>query len=183
MGTGEDRYRRFLEGDEKAFDDVVIMYRPGLIRFVDSYVHDIYTSEDIAIDCFAYLLVHPKRYNFKTPLKSYLYVLGRSRALDHLRKIKRRGEISHEEAESELTDFEEISDKVINTEQKKALRRALDTLPEEMRQAVSLFYFDELSYNDIALILKKKPKQIDNLLYRAREKLRTALSVEGGGVI
>ena len=72
---------------------------------------------------------------------------------------------------------------MINTEQKKALRRALDTLPEEMRQAVSLFYFDELSYNDIALILKKKPKQIDNLLYRAREKLRTALSVEGGGVI
>ena len=104
MDAGESSYRRYLDGDKAAFASVVEQYRAGLIRFVNSYVHNVHTAEDIAIDCFAYLLVHPRRYRFTSPLKSYLYVLGRSRAIDWLRRAKRAETVPLESAENELSD-------------------------------------------------------------------------------
>jgi len=180
METAENCYRRFLEGDERAFDVLVDTYRPGLIYFINSYVHEIHTAEDIAIDCFVYLITHPGRYNFKTPLKTYLYVLGRSRALDWLRRQKRLKAVTEEEAESGFPETDAVFSDYIDTQLKKELHTAIRELPEDMKNAVILFYFDSLSYSEIAKILHKKPKQIDNMLFRAREKLKSMLKDEGG---
>lgn len=58
MDRGASNYRRFLDGDESAFDDIVNEYRMGLIMFINRYVHDIEASEDIAIDVFMHLFIH-----------------------------------------------------------------------------------------------------------------------------
>ena len=88
MDNGASSYRRFLDGDESAFDDIMKELFCGLIFFIDRYVHDFHVAEDIAMDVFSDLLVHRRRYNFKVTLKTYLYMLGRSRALDYLRRHK-----------------------------------------------------------------------------------------------
>ena len=56
------------------------------------------------------------------------------------------------------------------------MSRALADLPADMRSAVHLVYFEELSYEEAAKIMKKSKKQLDNLLYRARAHLREELS-------
>ena len=86
MDNGAGSYRRFLEGDESAFDDLMKELFRGLVFFIDRYVRDVHAAEDIAIDVFSDLVVHPHRYNFKVSLKTYLYMLGRSRALDYLKR-------------------------------------------------------------------------------------------------
>jgi RNA polymerase sigma-70 factor (ECF subfamily) len=48
-----------------------------------------------------------------------------------------------------------------------------------MQIAMHLVYIEELSYKEAAKILKKSPKQVDNLLTRAKSTLRTTLSKEG----
>lgn len=48
-----------------------------------------------------------------------------------------------------------------------------------MRTAVYLVYIDGMSYGETAKIMKKNTKQIDNLLYRAKAELRSALGKEG----
>ena len=85
MDNGASSYRRFLDGDESAFREIMEEYHHGLVFFIHGYVQDIHTAEDIAIDVFSDLIVHKHRYNFKIALKSYLYMLGRSRALDHIK--------------------------------------------------------------------------------------------------
>ncbi len=60
----------------------------GLVFFINGFVHDPHTAEDIAIDAFSDLVVHRHRYNFRVSLKTYLYMVGRSRALDYLRRRK-----------------------------------------------------------------------------------------------
>lgn len=99
MDNGESSYRRFLEGDKSAFDEILRLYLDSLVFFVDRYVRDVYTAEDIAVDVFTYVLMHPHRYNFKASLKSYLFMLGRSRAIDHLRhrNILQQVELSENE--------------------------------------------------------------------------------------
>ena len=86
MDNGASSYRRFLDGDEAAFIPIMETYRDGLIFFIDRYVHDHHAAEDISMDCFVELLVHRHRYNFQVSLKTYLYMLGRSRALSYLRR-------------------------------------------------------------------------------------------------
>ena len=64
-------------------------------------------------------------------------------------------------------------------EEKRLLNAALARLPEEMRAAVHLVYFEGLSYEEAAKVLKKDKKRIDNLLYRAKGILREQLGKEG----
>ncbi len=59
------------------------------------------------------------------------------------------------------------------------VNQALEQLPEEMRLVIHLVYFEELSYEETAKIMKKNKKQVDNLLYRAKQALRPILGREG----
>lgn len=85
MDHGASSYRRYLDGDESAFDEIVKELFDPLVFFIDQYVRDVYAAEDIAIDVFADVVAHPKRYNFKVTLKTYLFMLGKSRALNYIK--------------------------------------------------------------------------------------------------
>ncbi len=182
MDNGASSYRRFLDGDKEAFNEIITEYRDGLTFFIDRYVNDIWAAEDIAIDVFTELIVYKHRYNFKVKLKTYLYMMGRSRALDYL---KRRKKITF----TELTEGEEIAsrelleDAILADERKKVLHQAMTQLSKEMQEVLHLIYFEELSYEEAAKVMKKNKKQIDNLLYRSKEKLRTILGKEGEPLI
>lgn len=65
MGNGASSYRRFLDGDESAFNEIMEELFRSLVFFINGYVHDIHAAEDIAIDAFSDLVVHRHRYNFK----------------------------------------------------------------------------------------------------------------------
>ena len=78
--SGEDKYRLFLGGDENAFEGIMREYFDGLIFFINRYVNDPHTAEDIAIDVFAYIAENRRKYNFKVSLKTYIYMIGKSRA-------------------------------------------------------------------------------------------------------
>jgi len=179
MDNGASSYRRFLEGDESAFDDVIKELYSGLVFFIEGYVHDIHAAEDIAMDAFADLIVHRHRYNFKVSLKTYLYTIGRSRALDSIRRKKLVSLVGIEEAEA-LPSVEDIpEDSLVADERKKAVHSAISRLPKDMRAAVHLVYFEGMTYSDAAKILKKTPKQVDNLLFRAKKELRVILGKAG----
>ena len=179
MDNGAGSYRRFLAGDESAFDDIIKDYRNPLTSFIFRYVRNAEAAEDITIDVFTYLIIHPHRYNFKTGLKTYLFMLGRSRALDylkHARKIEFTDISEHAELMSADAGPEE---RLVSDEKRNAVRRAVQALPEQMCTAVFLVYFENMSYADAARIMKKSRKQIDNLLYRAKSELRSVLGEDG----
>ena len=156
MDNGASSYRRFLDGDESAFEEIMTEYRDGLTFFINRYVGNTDEAEDIAIDVFTYVLMYKNRYNFKTSLKTYLYMLGRSRALDLLRKRKRTENTDAKAADGIAPSPEES---VFESERKRVVREAVDTLPKDMREAVYLVYFDGLSYEETAKVMKKTKKQ------------------------
>ena len=173
MDNGASSYRRFLDGDADAFDEIMQAYFDSLVFFIDRYVHDTAAAEDIAIDVFAELIVHKHRYNFKASLKTYLFMLGRSRALNLLRhrKVIEVVELS----EAAAADAAALEEQILQDERRRAINNAMSALPEDMRTAVHLVYFEELSYTEAAKVMKCSKKRVDNLLYRAKNALRTTL--------
>ncbi len=179
MDNSTELYRRFLEGDDRAFDEILKHCRDGLTFFINRFVHDAAAAEDIAIDTFMELLVHPHRYTFKTSLKTYLYMIGRSRALDYIRRRNRIAFVELADAAGKTADDVLLEEAVIADETKRIVNAALEKLPETMQTAVHLVYFEGMSYEEAAKVMKKSRKQVDNLLYRAKAAMRAALGEEG----
>ncbi len=182
MDNGASSYRRFLDGDEASFDDIMKEYFYGLVFFINRYVQDVHAAEDIAVDAFSDLIVNKHRYNFKVTLKTYLYMLGRSRALDYIRHRKAIDftELSDANAIADINSLEEL---VITEERKRIIHKAIAELPKDMGIAVHLIYFEDMSYADAARVMKKTGKQVDNLLYRAKKELRTILGEDGEALL
>ena len=178
MDNGASSYRRFLDGDEAAFDLIMQQLFPPLVFFIDRYVQDHHAAQDLAMDVFSDLIVHKHRYNFKTGLKTYLFMLGRSRALDYLRHKKVITFVPLEAAGG-ISLGQSLEEEIIADQRKKAVHQALMKLPEEQRSAIHLVYFEELSYDEAAKVLRKNRKQVDNLLYRAKKALCDILGKDG----
>ena len=179
MDNGASSYRRFLDGDESAFTELMKELFRGLVFFINGFVHDTHAAEDIAIDTFSDLVVHRHRYNFKVSLKTYLYMVGRSRALDYIKHRKVIDFVELSEAQHLPDDGKSLDEMVLADERKLAVHKALARLSQDMRVAVHLIYFEEMTYEEAAKVMKKNRKQVDNLLYRAKKELRTILGEEG----
>ena len=179
MDNGAGSYRRFLNGDESAFDDIMKELFDNLVFFINRYVHDIHAAEDIAIDTFADLVVNKSRYNFKVTLKTYVFMLGRSRALNYIKHKKVIDFVDLSSAENETSELETLEKTIVNNERKRVINNALSALNNDMRAVIHLIYFEDLSYEQAARVMKKTKKQIDNLLYRAKGELRIILGKDG----
>ena len=155
----------------------------NLLFFINRYVNDVHTAEDIAIDVFSDLIVNRHRYNFKVSLKTYLFMIGRSRALNY---IKHRNIIkftSLSDNENEMPEAGGLEEAILRNERNIVVNNALEKLPEDMKVAVHLIYFEELTYEEAAKVMKKNKKQVDNLLYRAKKELRIILGEDGESLL
>ena len=179
MDNGASSYRRFLDGDESAFDEIMKEYFDNLVFFIDRFVHDIHAAEDIAIDAFSDLVVNKHRYNFKVTLKTYLFMLGRSRALNYIKHRKVIDFVELSEADNTPSEQETLEEIVLADERKRIVNNALNSLPDDMRVVIHLVYFEDLTYDEAAKVMKKNRKQVDNLLYRAKKELRIILGKDG----
>lgn len=142
------------------------------------YVRDVSTAEDVVIDTFLELLMHRSRYNFKTSLKTYLYTIARNKSLNVLKR-KSRTDVALDSVGDNIADLHTIDSHMIDSERKRVISEALAKLPEEMRSCIILVYFEDMTYEETAKIMKKSRKQIDNLLYRAKASLKNIIGEAG----
>lgn len=179
LDAASEAYRRYLDGDSSQFDYILDTYRENLIFYVNRYVHNLQDAEDIAMDAFADLIIHPKRYRFKSSLKTYLFSIGAHKAIDFIRKHKRNAVYDTDAMARMASEEAALTDALVKDESRRALLSAIDGLSEDYKNAVYLVYFEEMSYAEAGRVLGKSEKQISNLCYRAKGVLRKRLE-EGG---
>ncbi len=179
MDSGVSSYRRFLDGDDKGIVEIVRDYKDGLILFLNGYVRNIHTAEELAEDTFFRIMIKKPRFSERSSFKSWLYGIGRNVAVDHIRKSRKSAAISAEDAENYLSDEYDLERSYIKEEQRISVHRALKKLPQDYRQIIWLVFFEGLSNEESAAVMKKNSRQIRNLLYRAKLSLKSELEKEG----
>lgn len=173
----EDRvlYRRFLNGDEKSFDMIIYKYMEKLTYFAYGIVKRIDVAEDIAQDVFVYILMNKNTYNPEFSLKSYLYTIARSRAINYLKREKK---ISYLVDESYLFSEKDVEDVVFNNEENIMLKKSIDLLPEKQKRIIYLVDIEELSYREICEMLNMSLPQVKSLIHRSRKNLKKIMIKE-----
>ena len=104
VDNGASSYRRFLNGDDSGFVELVRDYKDGLIFYLDSFTRNIHIAEELMQETFAKLAIKRPRYTGKASFKTWLYTIARNVALDELRKLKKVNTTALEEVENYLPD-------------------------------------------------------------------------------
>lgn len=177
--NGSKFYLRYLEGDDEGIADIVRAYKDGLIFFINGYVKNIYIAEEITEDVFFCLMVKKPSFKPKYSFKTWLYSIGRNMAVDYIRKKSRSREIADTERLTVEADEISLADRVIRNEDKIALYRALSKLPERYEQVLKLTFLQGFTNEQAGKIMNKTKRQIEMLVYRAKQALKKQLEKDG----
>lgn len=177
--NGSKFYLRYLEGDDEGIADIVRAYKDGLIFFINGYVKNIYTAEEITEDVFFCLMVKKPSFKPKYSFKTWLYSIGRNMAIDYIRKRSRSKEVSDLEQITAEADEINLADKVIKNEDKAALYKALSKLPDQYGQVLKLTFLQGFTNEQAGKIMHRTKRQIEMLIYRAKQSLKKQLEKDG----
>lgn len=178
--SDQELYLAFLKSNNEAFNTLVKKYRKSLIAFIIKYVKNIEIAEDLAQDTFVYMLINKKEYDFKYTFKTYLYTIAKSRAINYLKKEKRK--IIFDESymlDNDIEFYEENLDAtLIKKENYEILYKNLKRLKQDYKLAIYLADFQGFKYKEISRILNKTLPQTKMLIHRARKALEKSLKKE-----
>lgn len=184
--SDEELLKLFRAGNASAFDALVHRYEGELFGYLNRYLR----NRELAEDTFqtTFMTVYQKAETFEEGkrFKPWLYAIATNQAIDASRKRKRRQTISLENewdsGESSakagslrdvLESNNEKPDSLIMMDEKKVqVRKAIDTLPENLRQVLLLAYFHEFKYQDISEVLEIPLGTVKSRLHAALEKFQ-----------
>ena len=178
MDNGASSYRRFLDGDDQGLAEIVRDYSDGLTLYLTGIVNDYAVAEELMEETLYKIITKRPQYHPTHTFKAWLYAIGRHTALDYLRRCERT-ELPLEGRDCAAGAGYDPEELCLADERKETLRRALTGLHSEYRQVLWLLYFEELSHTEAAAVMKKSPRQMKNLVYRAKIALRSELEKEG----
>lgn len=179
MDNAASNYRRFLNGDDEGLTLIIKDYKDGLMLYLNRYVNDIYVAEELMEETFFKLAVKKPKFNEKSSFKTWLYTIGRNVAIDYIRHNSKFSIDSIEKVENYLKEETDLENLFIKNEKKIIIHKVLSNLKPEYSQVLWLCYFEEFSNDEIAQIMGKSKRQIENLEYRAKHSLKSSLYKEG----
>ena len=179
MDNGASSYRRFLNGDDEGLTLIIKEYKDGLILYLNSYVNNIYIAEEIMEETFFKLAVKKPKFSEKSSFKTWLYTIGRNVAIDYIRHNSKFSMSPIDDMENYLKDETSLENLYIKSERKIIVHKAMSNLKPEYHQVLWLIYFEDFSNEETAKTIGKSKRQIENLLFRAKQSLKSILDKEG----
>ena len=179
MDNGASSYRRFLDGDDAGIVEIVRDYKDGLILYLNGYVGNIFIAEELAEDTFFRLITKKPRYWGKSTFRSWLYAIGRNVAVDYIRHNSKMIHTPIEDMENYLSEEQSLEQSYIKEERKIMVHKALSELATDYKAVLWLVFFEGFSNKEAAVALKKNDRQMKNILYRAKQSLKSKLEMEG----
>lgn len=168
-------WERFKAGSETALTYVYRNYSHQLFNYGIQFTNDRGLLKDCVQDLFEELIRRREKLSSTTSIKFYLMKAFRNRLVKALRKDKRRKEgekISSEEG-FQVTVSAEV--RLINGQldeaTKKLIEQKLNQLPPLQREALILYFYEGLKYQQIAEMLGIRTKSARELVYRATRSL------------
>ncbi|MCM2252138.1 MAG: RNA polymerase sigma factor RpoE [Ramlibacter sp.] len=174
---------RTVAGDQKAYELLVLKYQRRIERLIGRMVRDTDLVEDIAQETFIRAYRALSQFRGEAQFYTWLYRIAVNTAKKALGDLKRdplvsenamRGGEEEDETsavENELTSAETPETVLAAKEIAAAVNSAMEALPEELRQAVTLREIEGLSYEEIAEVMNCPIGTVRSRIFRAREAI------------
>jgi RNA polymerase sigma factor (sigma-70 family) len=165
-----------IDGSEKAFAELVNIYKNYVFAIILNFIKDYGEAENVAQEVFIQIYISLPTYDSDN-FKAWIGKIAANKSIDWLRRKKSKFREEAVENTIDLIDSR-ISDKdspemsAIRKERKEILFKAINNMPEIYRDAIEKFYFQEKTYEVIAGEENVSVKTIASRLYRAKILLK-----------
>ena len=173
-------YQKFLNGNNEAFNELIIKYRKQLVFFVMKYVRNMEVAEDIVQDSFVYMIINKINYDFKYSFRTYIYTIAKSRTINYLKKNSKVIFISDVVEENYYNENIDIEEEYIRQEKKETLQKAIKNLKIEYQVIIYLYEFQGFKYKEISEILNQSMSKTKMMIHRAKKSLEKIIKEEDG---
>lgn len=165
-------------GDAMAFETLYRRHRDRLHRFLLRQLGDPGLADEVFQDTWQRVVAAGDDWRPDAAFATWLYRIARNRVADHWRAHRHRppAPADAEERTLAMQDPDTPELRVASFERQRALRQALDALPEAQREVVLLRVEQELGLDEIAGITGVGRETVKSRLRYAMDKLRCALA-------
>jgi RNA polymerase sigma-70 factor (ECF subfamily) len=162
----------FQQGKESSFRVVFNQYYRAVYYFTYKLTSSEAEAGDIALYVFQKLFERCKLFETETNIKAFLFISARNKSLDYLKAQKRQEDLQKEMAREMSNDtllrYEyEIMDELVDK-----LKAAIENLPEKNREIFKLLYYEQMTPEEIAALLRISVQTVYTHRTRAIESLR-----------
>jgi RNA polymerase sigma-70 factor (ECF subfamily) len=175
---------RLMAGQDTALNDLMERHAAPVFHFLARMVGNEDDANDLAQETFARVFRARASFRLNEKFSTWLYTIAANLARNHFRWRARHPSISLETPTDDPEQSLENSlpakeaapnEQTLASERAAAVRAEVSRLPEDLREAMVLCEWEELSVADAAAILETTPKAVESRLYRARKQLRERL--------
>ncbi len=164
---------RATRGDRAAFAELVSRYQNAVYRLCLRYGTE--EAQDLAQETFMRAFVHRERFDPTRPVLPWLLTIAKRLCIDRLRKHKPL--LATDDRPLDPADEHPDQESALATrEQLGQLKQAHSKLADGPREAIALYHWEGLSYDEIAKIMEVPIGTVMTWLHRGRAQLKKALS-------
>ena len=189
--------RRVQADDENALGQLMERWELPTKAVIARLVFNASEAEELAQETLVRVWQQREKYRPEAAFRPWLFAIAINLARNRLRWWRRRPTISLDEwteagaaADTQAAGAGNHppaaaagtagvgADRLVQLERHGAVQKAIAGLPADLREAIVLFQYEEMSHAEIATAVGASPKAVETRIYRAKEKLRAALARE-----
>jgi RNA polymerase sigma-70 factor (ECF subfamily) len=163
---------------QRAFDALLQRYEGKIYRLCCALLRDRTQAEDAAQESLVRIWKSLSGYDGRASLSSWIYAITRNRCLTALERRKVMDSLSDTAIETEVAGLASTHDGS-SDDRKEQLRELVELLPERLRRALVLYYFEERSTSEVAAMFGCPEGTVKTHLHRARAALAVELERRG----
>lgn len=168
------------KGDEKAYAELMQRYKKPVYHMILKMVRNVDDAEDLTIEAFAKAFKNLAKFNPEFTFSTWLFRIATNNCIDFIRKKKLdtmsiSNTYKDDNGDSVDIDIKDVNlnpqEETIKSEKVEIIQTIVTKLPPKYQVLVKLRYFEELSYEEIAVELGAPLGTVKAQLHRARELL------------
>lgn len=171
---------RLRDGEDTALNELMTRWQAPLANLIYRYTGNKADALDLAQETFVRVFENRRRYHPSARFSSWLFQIAGNLCRNHFRWKQRHPTVALDEVTEERADasseFESPPDAIARNELAASVRQGIQALPHDLKTALILFEYENLSHEEIAAVLGCTKKAVETRLYRARNILRHTLA-------
>ena len=178
MTTNDQFYiDKVLRGNTNAFVVLVTRYKDLVYTLALRMLQHKEEAEEVSQDTFVKVYRSLNKFKGDSKFSTWVYRVTYNTCLDRIKKNKRKqNTVTIDEfTEHQVKTLDNALYQLELSEQQQTIKDCLNMLPSEDAFLLTLYYFEELSLEEISKIIEIKPNNVKVKLFRARKKLATIL--------
>jgi len=182
MTTNNDQIiiNQIIEGDTNAYAVLVDRYKDLVFTLALRMLKNREEAEEVSQDTFVKVFKSLHKFKGDSKFSTWIYKVTYNTCLDRIKKLKRtENTVTIDEfTEHQIKTIDNALDAMESEERKQAIQKCLALLPSDDSFLLTLYYFEDLSLDEISKIVGIKANTIKVKLFRSRKKLATILKAQ-----